>query len=424
MPALTGVWQRYAKTIAAEGAGLVLGAVVPAVVARRFGPDGFGKYSVVFELLAVLQPVLLVGLGVATLRHIASRPTAADGERPESVLIAAACVEVLVVGAVAAALILSSGEWTEVVFGDDFSEGGPLLALLLTGSCAMGIVNGYLRGRFWTTSANALLFTYTGLAPVAALAFTSSVTSYFTTLGALWLVAALLAARVWALRPLPSVPTIRSLASELTRFGARRIPGELALFALFSLPTLIAARNLGVEIGGHVAFAVSVVTISSALFVPISLILLPAVADLIARDEIQQARDHLARLIPVVLLIALLVTAVIEVTAPWGVRVYLGPDFSSAVTDVRIIALAIPGYAIFLTCRGALDAIHHKAVSLRWAILSLAVFLAVTAFVNQSSSSIGLAFTIAVTFLGLVSWRSMNSSVRALVVAPKSVKHA
>lgn len=408
------VWREYGQALVAEAAGLALGVFVPAIVARRWGPSGFGRYSIYFELVAILQPALLVGLGVALPKFLAASDGAQPGGAAERMLVAALCLEAAVVGAFSGVALAARGVWVPSFFGDSAPRRAEwILVALVSASCLFGIVSGYLRGRLWLGRANVLTFSYVGLAPLLSALLASSVEQFFAVLSFVWVCSAAWAGRLGRLGPLPPVRSVLPIARGLAAFGSRRVPGELALFSLFSLPTLMAARSLGVESGGYVAFSISAVTLLGAVFVPVSLVLLPVLSGQLARGELERARRHLRRLVPGTMGISLVMLAAVEMGAPLAVRVYLGPGFQPAVDQLRLIGLAIPGYVLFIVTRSVLDAVHHRPVSLRWAFVALAVLSLVTLGPGLSRSSVGIGFALAMTVLGVGSWVSMMVTVRS-----------
>jgi O-antigen/teichoic acid export membrane protein len=196
----------------------------------------------------------------------------------------------------------------------------------------------------------------------------------------------------------------------------RRVPGEIALFGLFAIPPILVAHRVGISAAGYLAFALSLVTLAGSVFGPISLILLPVASELVTGGDLARIRRHVQRLVPAALAVGVGLTALVEVFADVGVRLYLGSDFRPAIGIVRAVALGIPGYVVFVSTRSVLDAVHHKAVSLRYAIIAFISFL--IAELSISSGRVlatGLMLSTALSFLGLFTvvevWRSLKLRV-------------
>lgn len=411
------LWLAYAKTLSYEASGLALGALAPPMIARRFGPDGFGQYSIIYELLAVVQPVLLLGLGVAVPRFVAPERNGTDRTDGSRYLAAALCLEGLVLLAVASAAVGSDSRWPALVFGGKPPHSAALvLSALVSASVFWVLVTGHLRGMGDHATANRLLLWYTGPAPILGGLLSSSVSSFFLIVSLGWAAGSLLALRPWSFKWNTTRSSTQRAALQLLGFGLRRVPGEMALFGLFSVPALAATRLVNLRTGGYVAFAVSVVTILGACFVPISMVLLPYVSALAAANRLQEVRAHLQKAVPISLAVAIALVGAVELAVTLATRVYLGEEFMPSVQVTRIVCLALPGYVLFIVCRSVLDAIFHKAVSLRWPTTSFIVFLVLLFVGPRSVYGIAVPFVVAVNLMGVLACSSLRS---ALGVADK-----
>src|SRR4051812_48566048 len=105
------------RTSAAQGASVLLNAASLAVISRRLGQVDLGLYTLERRSMAFLQPVVLLGLSVATPRFIALSLGAREESGPTY-----ASAGVAVVGAaatiLAAVMFLFPAPFAATVFGD------------------------------------------------------------------------------------------------------------------------------------------------------------------------------------------------------------------------------------------------------------------------------------------------------------------
>ncbi|MGQ0432422.1 MAG: lipopolysaccharide biosynthesis protein [Microthrixaceae bacterium] len=401
----------------ADALGLVLAALVPAIAARRWGPTDFAEYAVTYRLLALLQPALLLGMGIALPRVLAQHahqdgPATAD-RQSEAFLLAAAIPVAAAAFVVAAALVAAPSTWGPLVFGGAGHRGVLFaLALMLFGSCSCALVTASLRGRFRMTAANRLLVWYVGVVPLATVIVFRGVADVLFATGALWLAGSMVAERPWLFQR-ADVAAARTRMGGLLRFGTRRIPGELCLFGLFAVPPIVAASQESLVRAGYLSVGMSLVTLVGSLFTPISVVLLPHLSGLIGQGRVAEARDHLRLLVPISVVLAVGSSAALALSAPTWVRLYLGSSFVDAVPTVRLMALAIAPYALFITLRSVLDAAHERPVSVRNAGAALGLFAVGVPVLHRvgAEQAVAIAFVLGIWLLAVLTIGSVRSTL-------------
>jgi O-antigen/teichoic acid export membrane protein len=199
------LFREYRWAMGAEFIGLLLGALAPAIAAHRWGADGFGEYQILYRGLALLQPPLLVGLGVAVPRFIArarGRAPNIAAQASETIVVVALAIEVAVLAAMSACVAPARGYWAHLLLGKHAAPSASLVLIaLVASSCIWALSAAYLRGVLRMRRANGLVIWYIGVAPLLAILSVRSVHGSLLCLSALWLSGGLIAVSPWQWRP-------------------------------------------------------------------------------------------------------------------------------------------------------------------------------------------------------------------------------
>lgn len=365
----------YITTFAAEGVVIVCYLLTFRLVAAWFGPSGFGEYALSRRALSLLAPLAVLTLDVAIARllpYAVEHRTGIDATYvPASLVLGAAAV------AISTAILLAfRGPLAALLFGSSAYASLIIpLPVLLAGTVLHGIAYGELRGRFHIQRANLLLVINQGAAPVlAVIAGGGSVPRILTIMGAIWVIvsAAFLPFRRLAAHQL------RDRMVELLRFGIPRIPGDLLQLALFALPGILVAHVAGIAAGGIVAFGISALRMIGSALTPISFVLLPVASRLFARGAVVQLRGHVLDLLRLTVVPLLAGTVIIELLARPIVRLYLGPQFISGTTVLRVIMAAALPWGLYVTLKSVVDARHFAAINARNTVIAFVAFVALT----------------------------------------------
>ena len=208
-----------------------------------------------------------------------------------------------------------------------------------------------------------------------------------------------------------------SEAKVLLRYGLPRVSGDFALIALLGLPTFLVAHLVGVQDAGYVAFGVSVLGMIAAVFAPVGLVLLPKASGFIARGANEELRSHISAILQLSLVVSVVLTIAVEISAGTAIRLYLGSDFSGIAMIVRVIMLGAVPYAVFTVLRSAVDARHFKAINARNCIIALTVFSCCSGLLfllrDKSVLLMILPLPLSLFVLGTLTWRETSDLLRA-----------
>jgi O-antigen/teichoic acid export membrane protein len=260
-------------TYIAEGLAMV-GMVLAYRLAAHDGRHDLDLYVVVRRTVSFIFPLLLLGAVIGITRFVAmkSRPeeqrrflrAALSWSVPLSVL---AFVIGLVFPEPLSWLVFGSGDERDLV---------PPLALMTASVGIYGISYAFLRGQRRLVAANVIQVLALAVVPcVAFVAFDELVAVCWAT-GIGWSLLALVALLPSLMSPTPG--SHRRERGQLLRFGLPRVPGDLALGALLTVPVYVVARTHGLSASGEVGFGTTLLNLAAAVFSPLALVLLPASA--------------------------------------------------------------------------------------------------------------------------------------------------
>lgn len=404
----------YAVTFAAEFGTLAAGLLVLRLAATNWGTLGFGEFVLARRALSLIQLPLLCNMGIAVSRFVAMA-TERPGPTRSSYLLAAAAIG-LAVSLVAAVVFLAlAAPAAALIFGSsEFTPDVRRIALALPGLVLHGVAYGYYRGRLQMLRANALQVLNLGVVPVLAVVVaTESVPQALLFLAGGWN----LVTTCFIVPPIMAAlatrkPEIRFAGAELLRFGLPRVPGEFALAALFSLPTILAAHFGGVEEAGYVGLGVSLLSMVGSMYAPLGQIVLPSVSAMAAKGTTGSLRRDVRRLWIVCVTTGAVMVGALFAGAGWLVTMYVGAAFIPAVPVVRLVLLAGVPHITYVVLRNVLDALEPRPLNARNLVVALGVFVGVALMIGRPEG-VSVALTVGVTVLGALSLRDANRLLAA-----------
>ncbi|OLB93119.1 MAG: hypothetical protein AUI15_19245 [Actinobacteria bacterium 13_2_20CM_2_66_6] len=400
--------RNYITTFAAEAVVIASYLLAFRLVAAFDGTQGFGEYSLSRRTLSLLMPLAVLGVDLGIARYVAYAEAEKSGKSPS---FAAASVIVLAagVGVVSGVLVAASGFWSQVFFGSP-AYSSLVLALppLLAGAGLHTLAFGYLRGLDRIQEANVLMAINMGLLPLAAIvAFHGSVLAILDAMG---IGMTLVAGAVLVRLPL-RFADLKDRLRVLLRFGIPRMPGDFFSLLLFAMPGILVAHSADIRVAGIVAFGVAAVSMIGSSLTPVSFVLLPVAARLLAAGKVRQLRSEVVDVVGITLAGSLVLVVLLEVFAGPIVAIYLGPSFSSGVDVLRLTLIGALPWAAYITLRSVIDARHVTPINARNLAISF-VFAVALAFglqrVADSTTAAVLSFVLALWLLAALTMLEAN----------------
>ncbi|RUL87635.1 hypothetical protein TsocGM_11535 [Tautonia sociabilis] len=353
------------------------------LAALAFGVEGFGAYAVARRAISILAFPMMLGLSVSLPRCVASLPAGKGGGKGGVFLLAAWLIAVPGMAALTLGAATRPGAMAVLMFGRGGHEElvWPTVAAVL-GLCGHTIVYGFEMGRMRLGAAGTLWLVNLAAVPPAAVALSGGeVPRALLGLGIGWSVASAVAGLSLAAGLRIGTPRAWGAAlRELVRFGVPRMPGDLAMFGLFAVPTILVAHRSGLEPAGLVSFGLSLVQMIGSVFTAAGMLLLPIVSRLRADGRIGEARRLVDRSLMASLAAGVLIVLAAEASLATVITMLLDEGFTPAAGLARRLLPAAVPFVAYIVLRGPIDALDvwpHNAVNLG---LALAVTSAVMIF--------------------------------------------
>ena len=399
----------YALTIIVQFVVLASGLLVYKLAAEFFGTDGFSGYALSRRTISLIQPALLMGLGVGIPRYIAYGCAKPDQKNPDAYFISALFILVPVFFIFFIFFNLFNGTFSYIFFGSsDYSYLILPITCMIIGQIFHASCYSYFRGRLMMMRANLLQAINMGIIPPATFfLFGKSLSTVLAVTGIVWIIISSLAflfmpIKLGACNPRKLVP----YAKEIMGYSIMRVPGDFALSALLALPAILTAHMTGVREAGFVAFGTVVFNMGGYFFAPISTILLPKASHMIARANYEGLKYDLKRMLMSAICLTTLGVVILEIFTSQLIEIYLKKNFFETIMIVRVFAIGIVPYVVYIVLRSIIDANYVKPINVINMIVSLLFFitgvLLIVLFKMNYIYIVGI-FVISIYVLGMLS---------------------
>jgi O-antigen/teichoic acid export membrane protein len=400
-------------------AGIMLSLVaVTGWLASGLGPARFAVYALSRRLLTAVTSFSTVPVGVALTRALAIETR----ERERLTYLVAGTIFVLVPNLALFAIALAApGLWSRVLLTD--AGNAPVLVatmLLIVGMAVFTVVLARYRGTDRIGRANVWQVWALALGPAAValpLARSGRVDVIVLLTAVVLLTSAVPVAR-WLLRAGSAGirwSDVRPRLNELLRYGVPRVPGGVAFGGLMAIGPFLAPYFGTLREAGFLVAGQSILRVAEGATSAFSLVALPKVAALRARQQHHFLRDRVEDMISVVLHLGLFGTVQLLIWSDEIATVWLGPAYREAVPIIRILMAGVVPYLGYAVLRTTIDGLEEKAVNTHHMYAACAVTLVLSlAFGAAGFGAPGLAVAGAAGFLvlGLLTVRHLWTSLQ------------
>jgi O-antigen/teichoic acid export membrane protein len=394
-------------TFLTEGLSM-LGMVLTYRLAANLSKQDLDLYVIVRRTVNFVFPVILMGAMVGLTRFVSM-----SREAPQKRgYLRGALYWVLPLGALCMVLFTLLARPLAWVLFDSVDRAGlvPPLGAMITGIALHGVAYGYLRGKPAIVAANFVQLSVLALAPCGAFLLWDDMATVLWATGIAWIVVPLLTIMPSLLAQ--QAAKMRRERSELLRYGLPRVPGDIALGALLTVPGYVALRTYGLDMSGEVGFGATLLGLAAAVFSPVALLLLPAASGRLAAGDHAGLEKSIARMTWMVVAISMLLTIGFELLAQPLLLLYLGEETGSAYVPMsRIIFLGALPFAFFNGMRSVLDAYFHtprNGVNLVMAFGILVLGCVFHLLVRTPWYTMGVVLVLSMYWLGWATWRDVR----------------
>ncbi|MDD5606515.1 MAG: lipopolysaccharide biosynthesis protein [Candidatus Pacebacteria bacterium] len=386
------------------------------LIAVNFGPEGVGEYSLIKRIIAFLQPVLLLGLGIGIPRYIAM----SQNREQRSGYIKAGGLVVAIFSFVFLTFInLFKDYFAKLFFGTaDYSNLVLPFSLFLAGLTLHALVYSYFRGRLFVKTFNFFQIINLALVPLIILIFFKNITieKLITLIGITTFVVAFIFSLFLVKElfvPIKKWQFFKPF-KELFQYSLPRVPAIFAWQGLLSLGPILAIHFTSIREVGYLSVGQSLLGTVGAAIAPLGLIILPKVSTLIVNGRQEVIKENLNFLLGAILQCSVFICFQLIIFTDVIVEYWLGSEFSGAISIMRIVFLAVFFYALFEAMRNILDAVKVKPINTINLFISLGVFLiigGILLFLIELFSpiiSLSIALTSAISCLGTLTYNSIR----------------
>jgi O-antigen/teichoic acid export membrane protein len=409
-------YKNYVITFGTEIFILFLSFVIFRVANERMTDISFSEYTLSRRNISFLQPLLMIGLGVAVPRYVSIYPKR-DSFLPASLILMTLVSLLFLIG-----MTVGSSFFSKLFFGEvKYQSYIVPLCILLIGYGFHAILYGYLRGKKEVYFSNLIQLVNIGLLPISVLLFTQNVQQLLWINGAFLLISCLIFGMcVFRKRQINTdYQSLLEDAKLMLKFGLPRILGDFALLAMLTFPTyIVLSLQKNVVAGGDVAYSITLLNLLGAAFGPLSLVLLPEIGGFLADKRFDLIKKRFYVFVFSSLLLTLIGYLTFYFFHEFILNLLLGENHRGEIFEIaKIILLGSFGYVLYIILRSFLDAIHVKAKNATNLMIALAIYLLMVIYgssMNVDLSTYIYYFVIALNVLGLLTFVKTYQTINNL----------
>jgi len=413
---LRPIFKNIILTFITQAIVLIAFFVIYRLIAKNFGPEGVGEYSLVKKVIGFLQPLLLFGVGVGLPRYIAMSK---DSEQRSSYLKAGGLIVIPFVFVFLIFINIFKEYFAEIFFGSiNYTNLVLPFSFFLAGLILHSLVYSYFRGRLLIKTFNSLQIINLALVPIIILIFFKNITieKLITLIGIITFIIAFLFSLSFVKEIFIYIERkqFKKSLKELSVYSLPRLPGDFVLAGLFSLGPIFAAHLTSIQEVGYLSVSQSLLKTIGTGIVPLGIILLPKVSNLISNGRQETIRENLNFLLGAIFQSSIFVCFQLIIFTDVIIKYWLGPNFSDAVPVMQIVFCSIIFYAFYVSMRNILDATKVRPINTINLSISLAVFLIIASvllFLLKFFSpiiSLSIASSSAMVCLGVLTYISVR----------------
>lgn len=347
----------YFITFATTQVILVVNLLLFKIVALFFGQEGFEIYNIARRTISVLSPLLMMGIGVSIVRHVAIIKDSDYLGKDKLLLTSIIPTTILFIILVLIAILIPN-YFSSLFFGNNSLH---VLALALIvfvyGLSLCGFIQSYFRGKMQFVYTNIMNFIIGAVIPVLSIIiFSDSIEEMYFGAGITMIILSfIIFFKIIKKNKYISLFDIEALKIHLT-YGLPRTLGDIGFYLIMFLPTWWTSYTYGLEYGGQVAFATTILNLCASVITPISSIILPKASQMF-KDNMQiELKKIIIKLILLVSIVSIIWTIVIFFWSDFFINFLLGPEYLGYTDMIRIISFGIFPYSLYMGLRSIIDA--------------------------------------------------------------------
>lgn len=412
---LRPVFKDILLTFLTEGTVLMAVIFIYRLIAKNFGPQGIGEYSLIRRVISIVQPLILLGVSIGLPRYIAIAKN-----KSEKILYVKIATLIIIFSNLffLFIILLLKENFAKIFLGSitNIHLVIPFLVLLI-GLNFHVLIYCCFQGQLMTSVFNFLQILNLALIPITILLLKEiSLRKTVILMGIGIIFTSLLFFSLFLIKDIIkpfNKHYYKQTLKNLLKYSIPRIPGDFAFMALFSLGPIFVAHLSSIEDVGYLSISQKIVSLAASAIFPLGLILLPKISSLISQGEYNYIKTNIDIIIGFVIHIFIFVCIQLMIFSDIIVKYWLGEKFINAVKIMRIVSISTIFYAFYVSMRSVIDAAEVKPLNTINLLIALSIFLfiSVVFFLWKPFSAVinfGIAFDISMICLGILTYFSVR----------------
>ncbi len=396
--------KNYIVTFGTEFFILILGFIIFRIASERMTEIGFSEYALSRRNISFLQPLLMIGLGVAVPRYISISPD-------RNSFLPAGLFLLAVVGTIFLIILgLGNRFFSTLFFGNDKYQSFIVpLTILLIGYGYHAILYGYLRGKKDIFFSNFIQFLHVGILPIMVLFHTQNIPSLLLFNGViLILLCVVFSISIFIKNNIQlDIKLCLEDVRTLLNYGIPRVLGDFALLAILTFPAyIVLSISKNVLLGGDVAYSITLLNLIGAAFGPISIVLLPEIGGFMREKRFDLIRNRFYVFVLSSITLTLIGYLIFYFFHDFIFNILLGTNHRKELFDMAsIMLLGSFGYVLYIVLRSFLDAIHVQAKNATNLIIVLIIYVLLIVYGNSNDVPLNdylYYFVVSLNILGIL----------------------
>lgn len=412
----TSKYRNYIITFGVEFIVLILGFLVYRIASENMSELGFSEYTLSRRSIAFLQPLLMIGLGVAVPRYVSIYTR-------RNTILSSSMILLLAASIILSIAMLFNQEYFAILFFGDIKYIVYIfpLILLLIANCFHAILYGFLRGKRHIYSSNIIQLINKAILPLLVVIYTSNIYELLY-INSIVLIVNCIIITLIIIRYNPISLKIKKFIVDsrvLLKYGLPRVLGDFSLLALLTAPTyLILYFQNNILISGDVAYSITLLNLIGAAFGPLGLVLLPEIAHFMQFKQHHLIQKRFYAFIVLSMILTVFGYVIYYLFSEQILNLLLGEEYRKSIEDLSItILLGSFGYTMYIVLRSFLDAIKVKATNAFNLIISLFIYIVLTYFNYTYDASVNeylYSFVISINLLGVLTFIQTYRAIKKL----------
>jgi O-antigen/teichoic acid export membrane protein len=403
-------------TLITEGFVLISFFIFYHLLAEYYGSEGVGLYSLMRRIIALIIPIVMMGLSEGLGRYIAMSKSSEE----RFTFILSGAIVVLSLTSMMFVLLnadaMFSAKW---LFGDiAYNNMVFPFSVLLFGLSLHSLSYACLRGNLQIKSLNILQSVNLGLLPLIILLLgkATSLDKILVIIGIIHcLVAVLFLARsLYQCRKDNFQGQFLLTLKNLLMFSVPRVPATIAGAGLISLCPIVASQYCSITEVGYLSLALGLLIGIGSAVTPLGTILLPHVSELLGGGEKERFEEKLYLLIGAVFQSLLFVSSQFIIFIDYILTIWIGEEFLPASPVMVVVLSALISYGFYIVARNILDAASVRPINSINSVIALGLLMSLMVLISFLGSSdnivflFALAITLSFNLLGILTYFSVR----------------